>query len=231
MSRDPKDIPALFSAPMILALLAGQKTQTRRPLYVRRTSKTDAIPNHIAALAGYPPPTSLLAIGDYWTVSGWEKVRPKDRLWVRESLHRPEQLWRYMADGEQVIVPSKIRQEVSQWSDARRQDSAPSIHMPKWASRLTLIVENVKIERLQAISRADAIAEGIVEIEGAGPYIRSLKGYGSPGLPPQLTARAPELAYLDLWARINGTDEYMLNPWVVATTFRVIKANIGSDPR
>ena len=81
----------------------------------------------------------------------------------------------------------------------------PSIHMPRWASRLTLEVENVRVERVQEISEADAIAEGCQ----------------CAGVPASLTNRG---AFAKLWNSINGPNSWSASPWVLAGTFRVVVA-------
>lgn len=87
----------------------------------------------------------------------------------------------------------------------------PSIHMPREFSRMTLIVTDVRIERLHDISEADSIAEGLarVDLDGMDP-----RGW-----------------YRDLWDSINGAGGWQSNPWVTAYTFRVIKQNIDQIDR
>jgi len=100
----------------------------------------------------------------------------------------------------------------------------PPIHMPRWASRITLLVEAVRVERLQDISDDDARAEGIrQDRDGAGTFI----GREGPGrwVTPWPTARE---AYADIWNHINGPDAWATNPWVVAITFRPMLGNIDS---
>lgn len=96
----------------------------------------------------------------------------------------------------------------------------PSIHLPRWASRLTLIVETVKVERLQDISEADAIAEGI---EPAPPPHPGYRHYGErDGLPGIVAVDS----YKALWESLHGAGAWRANPDVVALTFRVVKENI-----
>jgi hypothetical protein len=105
----------------------------------------------------------------------------------------------------------------------------PAIHMPRWASRLTLLVTATKIERLQDISYADAIAEG-VEWESADPPF-----YYVPGIMPHsLTAvgveepggRHAERCYAKLWNHLHGPGSWEANPEVVAITFKPVLQNI-----
>lgn len=146
------DIPIIFSAPMVRAWLAGNKTMTRRLLYSERKAKGGIIPASATMLEGHPqPPVDFSKpMGAYWTLSGWQKVKPGDRLWVRENFYteggHDGNGFGYAADIDPAHAPPRL---------------TPCIHMPRRLSRLTLIVGAVKIERLQKISNADAFAEGI----------------------------------------------------------------------
>lgn len=115
----------------------------------------------------------------------------------------------------------------------------PSIHMPRWASRITLEVTEVRVERLQDISHDDAAAEGLIaeRTPAAGilrnvamdlctPLVRT-RWQGAPDLPLRGMERA---AYRDLWNSIHGKDAWDANPWVAAISFRVILANIDAPP-
>nr|WP_018009330.1 hypothetical protein [Sinorhizobium medicae] len=88
--------------------------------------------------------------------------------------------------------------------------------MPPWASRLTLIVTDVSVERLQDISEADAIAEGI----------ERSKDFPDRFMTPAGDYAVPIVAYQRLWESINGPGSWEANPWVAAYTFTVIKQNI-----
>ena len=109
----------------------------------------------------------------------------------------------------------------------------PGIHMPREFSRLTLLVTDVRVQRLQDISEADAVAEGI-DMESADPPF-----YYVPGIyPHNLTAvgveqsRQPAIdSFAKLWGFINGPDDWAANPWVAAITFEVVRANIDQVQR
>ena len=160
------DHPIIFSGPMVQALLAGRKTQTRRLAWREE-------PGFATPMFGDTP------VRHSGRPSPWQKVTPGDRLWVRESGHllreaydsNPAQGDLYRDAGFQhtvdgAIVPARpYDASLSEWVDDCQRANRPSIHMPRWASRLTLIVEAVKIERLQDISHKDAEAEGVVTDE------------------------------------------------------------------
>lgn len=88
-------------------------------------------------------------------------------------------------------------------------NNVPSIHMPRWASRLTLTVTNVRVERLQEISRGDAMAEGC-------PF------------PNMADGQNPREWFRDLWASIHGPEAWDANPWCVAISFDVKMGNIDA---
>ena len=207
------DYPAIFSGPMVRAFLEGRKTMTRRLLY-RPTKNAMSV----RFLRDYSPPSALeLPPNMNWTLSGWEKVRPGDRLWVREACvtigmghgfdvtHWPHGTCAYLADGK------------GEWYDrakAAGAKSRPSIHMPRWASRLTLLVTDVRVQRLQEISSADAIAEG------CPPYANSAT--------IDCDTSNPRDDFKGLWNSIHGPDAWDANPWVAAISFRTIHANIDA---
>ena len=206
------DRPIIFSAPMIRALLDGRKTQTRR--IVR-------LPNWAA---------EINEIGDdgytLWCVSresgsivpALPQYLPHDRLWVREAwsgVHRlahvkPSNRITFMEEDGPVL-----HDEIWYWADGSPEygdweKPRPSTHMPRWASRLTLVVTDVRVERLQDISEADARAEGVSGSAGGT--------WGCEGLIED---------YSDLWNSIYGPDAWDANPWVAALTFDVHRCNIG----
>lgn len=253
IKRDPKDIPALFQAPMVRALLDGTKTQTRRLLYVDRLHE-GIPPDSFTYLPEHPAPVALH--NHSWTLSGWHRVQPDDRLWVRETwrVGKPHDAKRpidilpplvprgkgvtvlYEAGGWRSIGPVD-RAEPTYPNDEPMPDWAgkcrPAIHMPRAFSRLTLLVTSVKIERLQDISEDDAIAEGVERLgyDGDAPEYRGRYGYrdyraGHPhAVVPFCKART---SYASLWSLINGEASWDANPWVVATQFRAIDANIDA---
>lgn len=179
------DHPILFSGPMIRALLSGQKTQTRRVL--KPQPQGDVI--HYGCIRDE---------GAFWTDQSFASHRLRiwagDRLWVRETLRansndQGARWYGYAADGADVWP-------LTVWHKVR--DSIPSIHMPRWASRLTLAVTDIKIERLQDISEPDAIAEGIEgsEIDGWRCYLPEPKN--------QDAWQCPRESFRTLWDSINA---------------------------
>lgn len=176
----------------VRALLDGRKTMTRR----------------LAAL----PPKKIGGRLMTGCVSSWTRVQPGDRLWVREAW-APDfdgaALWRESRWGSEPFSPED---KPVKWR--------PSIHMPRWASRLTLIVTATKIERLQEISDDDSLAEG-VDLNGAvAGHDFNIDHEWWPG--------GPRRQFERLWRSLHGPDSWDANPEVVALTFRVVRANIDS---
>jgi hypothetical protein len=195
-----KERPILFSAPMVRALLDGRKTQTRR---IVKNSKWET-ENPECGVNRPPCP---------YGVAG-------DRLWVRETW-APEQ-YDVRAETPSAIEESSRRPAYR--ADYNGQPAyvwKPSIHMPRWASRINLEIASVRVERLQDISEADAIAEGVKRAGecGNGPiYHPSDSHVGTPTC-------NPIYAYGQLWEQINGREgpnSWAANPWVWIVEFRSI---------
>lgn len=207
--------PILFSAPMVRALLAGTKTQTRRALK--------------------PQPDAVHGGEPYWFVGGyraWQHRSTDDLLrqggnplpcpygqagaglWVRET-------WAYhlhaaasASDDAGPFVYAADGTTQYRLCDRWR----PSIHMPRSASRISLAVTAVRVERLQDISEADAIAEGVTpqwEPGMSGRLIEALGGFSH---------RPAASAYATLWEEINGAGSWDANPWVWVVEFKRVEA-------
>lgn len=234
----------IFSAPMVRALLAGRKTQTRR-LFKLPTKTHSGGPIYEHPKMGGWAATTLGGEGVFAIdkVTGqrvsvperaaiWHQTTgttiatphaPGDRLYVRETW-KPHSLYAEMKPRD---IPVS---DVFYAADNRYAPSntpwVPCIHMPRWASRLWLAVTDVRVERLRDISRVDAIAEGLERhIVGLIPAWR-----GSADLAPRLY---PDLAYGDLWDSLHtelGT-RWIDNPWVVATSFTVNLGNIDAGAK
>lgn len=223
------DRPILFSAPMVRALLDGRKTQTRRVLSgVPEWCGTDrkpgysclTPPGHIEFRGHYPGDAEVEAgFGSKFIKLRFQKG---DRLYVREA-------WRAARSLDQV-KPRDIPRDADIEHEATARSYAeigltgrqrPGIHMPRWASRLTLLVTEVRVERLQDCSEADAIAEGIVEYEPTNEDPAEFAYVDGGDI--WNNARS---AYQALWNSINGPGAWDANPWVVAITFTVEKRNI-----
>ncbi|MDX0318732.1 hypothetical protein GOC38_13865 [Sinorhizobium meliloti] len=217
------DRPILFSAPMIRALLAGRKTQTRRLCKDQPPPGVTIIRKTIRPF-GKEPYHAFERRTKFGNFGGEVpvKISRGDRLWVKETHARvgdngddhmacPDltRLVYYRADD----VPP----ELSRWR--------PSIFMRRQDSRLTLIVTDVRVERLQDISEEDAIAEGI-ERHHSGWMPYSTAFYEADGVTPANYHLDPRESYRSLWNKINGFGAWEANPWIACYSFRIIKQNI-----
>lgn len=215
----------LFSAPMVRALLAGTKTQARwiikpQPSEIVTSagvmSRSDfGVLDEWTWLSGYPRDCNT------WGYEGDFKIGRKagDRVWVRETW-KPHSTF---AGWKPRDVPqSKVFYSADDRYAPSNTPWVPSIFMPRWASRITLDVTEVRVERLQDISEEDAIAEGCRPIQGStGPNFFSV--YISGG---SLNAPTALETYQILWNVINGDGAWGANPFVSVTTFRVTLRNI-----
>lgn len=221
--------PILFSGAMVRALLAGTKTQTRRVVKKNAAGR--------AARGGrnwhLDDPDAVKAC-PYGTLG--------DRLWVRETwnIARPT-----LMDGAHVeetetmggTIPIKLpKGGWAVWYAADEIDPGaplvdryrPSIHMPRWASRITLEVTDVRVQRVQDLSEGDAKAEGMGVITKDGgrlwkygiPDRDGYPGDDDDGWHWHEWEADPRKAYAKLWNTINGPVAWDLNPWVWAVSFR-----------
>lgn len=243
------DRPIIFSAPLIRALLAGTKTQTRRLLRcaVPAAPAMDAVhPNHTPRhatpyLDAYcdQPKTAAnpRGMGPNW--AWWTRddrpgatfrvgYAPGDRLWVREAWKPvPISAYRCSEGVQQTPDPSDADQAAVYRAGWDRSTGGtpwrPSIHMPRWASRLTLTVTDVRVQRLQDITEADAIAEG-VHAAPENQAAKALAGIMAPG-----AVHLPhKSAFASLWDHLHGPSGWERNPEVVALTFTVAHRNIDA---
>lgn len=189
-----KERPILFSAPMVRAILDGRKTQTRRVIADRH-------------LLGGPPEDALLKRCPYGHAG--------DRLWVKETFSAhgafgPNGRKSYRAD-----IPSGKEPHGLHWK--------PSIFMPRAASRITLDVVSVRVERLNVLGALDAMAEGIEPMNYSGQDF--WKNYQFKANTPGIYVKAFRWqvdSYRTLWESINGAESWASNPWVWVVEFRRI---------
>lgn len=210
-----KERPILFSGPMVRAILEGRKTQTRREVKFNHKPWLEPLPHIEYARDGNPiwlsaEPSKEIRDSDYFD-KGYPCPygKPGDRLWVRET-------WGESSLGKAIYRAST--EEVERIAAEERWVSSPrwrpSIHMPRWASRITLELTDVRVERLQEISDRDAEAEGV----GGMRDMRFAAALGN------ITSPAYRLNFIDLWESINGKGSWNLNPWVWVLEFRRLEA-------
>lgn len=220
-----KERPAIFNGEMVRAILDGRKTQTRRVMAVQPESNQ-------FGLLRITDSTKRSDIGKYhWAESNATGTHQRsalfscpfgqvgDRLWVREAYQGPlfnfDQMETYLEDTSKFERPEFCEYradggktpEYYDADDNLRYGWKPSIHMPRWASRITLEITAVRVERLNDISEEDAKAEGVAPSQ----HIIT---------PPEALYR---VGFLKLWQSIYGEESWGANPWVWVIEFRRVE--------
>ncbi|WP_374736278.1 morphogenetic protein [Klebsiella variicola] len=220
-----KERGMIFNGEMVRAILDGRKTQTRR---IMAPQPTDDIERCI-----FPNPeaigwkSSLRHKHGSTTAHFCHYGKPGDRIWVRETFQGPlfdydlmdsyckdptpfekPEFCVYKADG----VPAP---EFYDADDELHCCWRPSIHMPRWASRILLEITDVRVERLNSIHDVDAMREGIQNLTTC-----SHADFGIPGV---VNAQHPVRAFQLLWESIYGADSWRANPWVWVIEFKRVE--------
>ena len=197
-----KERPILFSASMVRAILNGSKTQTRRVIKQQPPNWSWHSVESVAKVYGL---TQRIGSKNYW-IKPCPYGQPGDRLWCRETwadlrgagFDRP---FAYLADS------SKKGYEDEESKRCRLDYGVkwrPSIHMPRIASRITLEITGVRVERLHDITNNDALDEGT-------PDLRTIEnGWDM------------RRCFQDLWEQINGAGSWAENPWVWVIEFKKV---------
>lgn len=206
------DRPILFSSAMVRALLDGRKSQTRRIL--KLGTMLDPMPDVWKAkeIDGV-----WFFVSDHPDCSGRQKApvrfRKGDRLYVREA-------WAEVGSMDPGLFitradyPACVPRHYENVPPADQVKWRPGIHMPRSRSRLTLTVTDVRVQRLQEITPADAIAEGIWAPANS--------------MTIDCETRDPRDDFQALWNSINGAGSWSTNPWIIALTFTVERRNIDA---
>ncbi len=212
-----KERPILLSAPMVRAILAGTKMQTRR--VVKPIPATDQLLGLVVGSGGF----HYIADQTQITYPDLRRIRwdcpygqPGDMLWVRETWMPDaprDGTWASTqfygcAHSPLSEIPERFRKPKhclfrSTWQGHELTGWKPSIHMPRWASRITLEITGVRVEKLHAISEADAIAEGAPWAACCAPQEGSHKA-----------------GFAKLWESINGAGSWDKNPWLWVIEFK-----------
>lgn len=200
-----KERGVVFNDDMVRAILEGRKTQTRRPvknvradncLVIRKpTKKRNGVYTHVMDALEH----GLCPFGNVG-----------DRIWVRETFNAfwlDNDVIQEIKDG--VSLASELCDYKADYSDSSKpaEGWTPSIHMPRWASRILLEITDVRVERLHDMSEADAKAEG------ASPATYKIT-------PPEAVYR---VGFGDIWRGIYGQENWLSNPWVWVIEFKRIK--------
>jgi hypothetical protein len=227
---DVVERPILFSGPMVRAILEGRKTQTRRVVNLPKDTEWAYEVEverrgdfEIAMAANYSGKQQVLRFCPYG--------KPGERLWVRETwahcFLRRDYTDEYVSVAGYVGSPKP--DHVAYKADVDLGDFSgkwrPSIHMPRWASRIALEVTGVRVEQLQEIGEGDAIQEGVEHLS-AGLVLNPWRNYlqGKPGEMVQHCSCARR-SFQTLWDSINGKRGigWKENPWVWVVEFRRVE--------
>jgi len=217
-----KERPILFSGPMVRAIIAGAKTQTRRAVRAGYAQECDAWA-YDATRGEWEG--GIAADFGRFGLGVWARCPygvPGDRLWVRETWRLAHPDFHDEREGERLGKPMRD----GRWChyratyDVDEGDGSPwkpSIYMPRWASRITLEVTGVRVERLRDISNEDAKAEGMERGEFRGQPMH-WRNYLTKS--PVDWCVDPRKSFRTLWASINGAKSWDANPWVWVVEFR-----------
>lgn len=234
-----RERPILFSGEMVRAILDGRKTMTRRVMKPQPepngtwNPRRDGGRGDFDCICDYYPPSATLWNGgmlgaDAGEIESGPYGEAGDRLWVRETwefrgtdmnkwgrTHRTQTgVVRYAADGSTRHIDTDW-QNVERWM-GRRAGGRPSIHMPRWASRITLEITDVRVERLQEISSEDCEAEGLWH---ASQAYRSYCCVWRDSAAALATSR--QKYFGQLWDSLNAKRGFGwgVNPWVWVISF------------
>ncbi|ECP8217449.1 hypothetical protein F7T48_05485 [Salmonella enterica] len=203
-----KERGMIFNAEMVNAILSGRKTQTRRPIKWKQTRFTEIAERDDGSL--WPWAEDCERGGDIWFACPYGEIG--DRIWVQETFRVHSRA----TDVATLVYRASVR---NSWTEqthrvpiavcdkpATPEKWTPSIHMPRWASRILLEITDVRVERLRDLSEEDAKSEGITPPAG--------------GVLPGWEYR---INFRDLWMDIYGTDSWEANPWVWVIEFKRVE--------
>ncbi|EAP4479904.1 hypothetical protein RWF45_002202 [Salmonella enterica] len=203
-----KERGMIFNAEMVRAILDGRKTQTRRPIKWKQTRFTEIGEREDGSK--WPWSEDAEHACDFWHPCPFGAVG--DRIWVRETFRVHSRA----TDVATLVYRASVR---NSWTEqthrvpiavcdkpATPEKWTPSIHMPRWASRILLEITDVRVERLRDLSEEDAKSEGITPPAG--------------GVLPGWEYR---INFRDLWMDIYGTDSWEANPWVWVIEFKRVE--------
>lgn len=208
-----KERGMIFNAEMVNAILSGRKIQTRRPIKWKQTRFTEIAEREDGSL--WPWAEDCERGGDIWFACPFGEVG--DCIWVRETwaeagASAPD-LKLYRAN-----YPAHVPTHYENVPPAEDVRWTPSIHMPRWASRITLEIIDVRVERLHSISERDALREGLFQLPASGRYCLQpgMQYFG-------MASRSAKEVYSWLWASIYGEESWAANPWVWVIEFKRVE--------
>ncbi|MBY6259096.1 hypothetical protein K3G69_21605 [Phytobacter diazotrophicus] len=234
-----KERGMIFNAEMVRAILDGRKTQTRRiaklshergmknPVVRGKNGQASYVGCHLAAmLCPFGQPGDRIWVRETWALLGNEDgccidwngklckgdEREAARIYRASCEQKPGDygLWSIPDDADW-----KMYTENEKFEGAWR----PSIHMPRWASRITLEITGVRVERLNDVSDTDAVAEGLLPAGDMFP------DYPGTFLTPKGDFATARVAFQRLWESIYGEESWQSNPWVWVVEFKRVEGD------
>lgn len=202
-----KERGMIFNGEMVRAILDGRKTQTRRPIKWKQTRFTEIGEREDGSK--WPWSEDAEHACDFWHPCPFGAVG--DRIWVREA-------FRVHSRATDVATLVYKASERNSWTEQTRrvpvavcnkpatpEKWTPSLHMPRWASRILLEITDVRVERLQSITLGDICKE-----VGCGLYDFRPATYGFQ-------------VWEELWKSIYGAENWQANPWVWVIEFKRVE--------
>ncbi|HFZ1094875.1 TPA: hypothetical protein ACIJTY_000356 [Klebsiella oxytoca] len=226
----------IFNGEMVRAILNGRKTQTRR--IVNWHGLNEGLNLKFSGLKAREYPNGWVIESDNRSSSEW-RCKPTlcpfgsvgDRIWVRETFSCIGNEDGHPVDAKGNLCSREEAQRIYRASAIQKPNNyglwsspdgfdfegawTPSIHMPRWASRILLEITNVRVERLNSIHDVDAMREGIQNLTTC-----SHADFGIPGV---VNAQHPVRAFQLLWESIYGADNWKANPWVWVIEFKRVE--------
>jgi len=218
MDGKVKERPMLFSGPMVRAILDGRKTQTRRVIKPQPELNRGGLLHADFGIKDRNGDLLLLDANHDGKFAETCKCCPYgipgERLWVRETFstwHHGCHWHECTREGRSEVSCSNCFYRATHHFPDDDQKWVPSIFMPRWASRITLEITGVRVERLQDISPEDALAEGVAASDSDYEICKK-------------DGRVPVIAFAKLWQSINGPSSWCANPWVWVIEFNMAEA-------
>ncbi|EDS7120635.1 hypothetical protein S715_002796 [Salmonella enterica subsp. enterica] len=217
-----KERGMIFNAEMVRAILEGRKTQTRRPVKPQPelTQNSGFSWNGVVYGAGSNDRETNRNFAHAKCPFG----KPGDRIWVRETFRVHSRA----TDVATLVYRASVR---NSWTEQTHRVPVavcnkqvtpdkwtPSIHMPRWASRILLEITAVRVERLHSISERDALREGLFQLPASGRYCLQpgMQYFG-------MASHSAKEVYSWLWASIYGEESWAANPWVWVIEFKRVE--------
>ncbi|EOG1019922.1 hypothetical protein ACK2X8_002074 [Klebsiella variicola] len=208
----------IFNSEMVRSLLDGRKTQTRRPIKWKQTRFTEIGEREDGSK--WPWSEDAEHACDFWHPCPFGAVG--DRIWVRETFAALEPGSYEQAKPQeghcQDLRYAATDRLAKSDADIRGYKWVPSIHMPRWASRILLEITNVGVQRLQDISSGDAVREGICQLPASGRYCISPGDQYFGG-----ASHSAKEVYSWLWSSIYGEESWKANSWVWVIEFKRVE--------